>query len=98
MARVRERDGIDDPDPEGSERSDLRPEPRPQEAVFPYVEAKTVYLQSKRILVNAEESLSKARMDFMIEMDPVKIEQRAETPVGKAPWRLSRLWTRLVGG
>jgi len=49
---------------------------------MPYSDAKTIYIQAKKILQNAEESLSKARMEKSVDIDPVKIRQRAERPLG----------------
>lgn len=53
-----------------------------------YIEAKTLYLQAKRIWENAETALSKARMENRIDVEPVVIRQRAEAPT--APGRPAR--------
>ncbi len=46
-----------------------------------YVDAKTEYLQAKRILEAAQMQLSTERMKQKIDIDPAKIWQRAETPL-----------------
>jgi capsular exopolysaccharide synthesis family protein len=48
----------------------------------PYIDAKTKYLEAKRILEAAEMHLSTARMEKGIDIDPVKIWERAEVPLG----------------
>jgi capsular exopolysaccharide synthesis family protein len=50
-----------------------------------YAAAKATYNQAKRILANAQDALSKARMEKVVDIEPVKIRQKAEPPV--APGR-----------
>jgi succinoglycan biosynthesis transport protein ExoP len=45
-----------------------------------YAAAKATYNQAKRILASAQDALSKARMEKMIDIEPVKIRQKAEPP------------------
>lgn len=59
---------------------------------LPYVDAKTKYLQAKHVLGNAEDSLSKARMEKMIDIEPVKIRQRAERPQAPGVRRFATSW------
>jgi len=49
-----------------------------------YMDAKTEYLQKKRILDAAEMQLATERMKQKIDIDPAKIWQRAEASVGRA--------------
>jgi hypothetical protein len=35
-------------------------------------------------------------MEMMIDVDPVKVIERATSPAPKAPWSLRRLWTRVA--
>lgn len=64
-----------------------------------YTEAKTKYLQAKRILEAAEMRLSTARMDKQIEIEPVKIWERAEKAnnPSKPPVRTYLIMAAAVG-
>jgi len=96
MDRIRGRDGIQDPDPD-STSFPVTSSSGQKLGILPYTDAKTIYLQAKHILQNAEEALSKARMELSIDIDPVKVIERPTSPARKAPFSPRRLITRLFG-
>jgi hypothetical protein len=80
LQKVRVRDEIADPEPEridavitGEKRDD-------------YLQAKTEYLQARRILESAETALSKARVEGNREDLPFRLLERAVAPIQPTPW------------
>jgi capsular exopolysaccharide synthesis family protein len=64
-----------------------------------YAEAKTKYLNAKKILEAAEMRYSTARMERGIDIDPAKIWEKAEPPIGyaKPPVKLYLALAALIG-
>lgn len=78
--QIRERDQVTDPDPEQAGTV------LAGEKTGDYEAAKQKYLQAKRIAEQAEVALSKARMEAMIDQEPVRVRQRAEPARQPLPW------------
>lgn len=80
LTKVRERDQVTDSGI-GNPSANLT-----GQDVSAYREAKAKYHQAVRLLESEENTLSKARMEALLDGEPVRVLQRAVPPTGPLPW------------